>query len=172
MKVNWLWDSRLSERRVKTILRDGKNPRFDIYAEKLLSRIAEPAVVFDLMDETVFAQSWPRVKRKMQEDRWLNKERVIFWQTMYERVCERLKEQGVKLRRPQEVKIPPVRMKLAKQIREAREKLGYTQRDAAKKLGVIQQYVSRIESGYENFSVDTLKRIADVFGKGLVIGLK
>jgi len=59
-----------------------------------------------------------------------------------------------------------------KEIRNLRIKLGYTQEDMAKKLGTAQQYVSKIENGHENFSMDTLARIADVFGKGLVIKLK
>ena len=45
-------------------------------------------------------------------------------------------------------------------------------KNIAKKLGVIQQYISKIENGHENFSVDTLARIADVLGKGLVIKLE
>ena len=75
------------------------------------------------------------------------------------------------MREPRKVKIPPERMKLAQEIRDMRVELGYTQKDMAKRLGVIQQYISKIESGHENFSVDTLKRIADVFGRRLVIGL-
>ena len=75
------------------------------------------------------------------------------------------------MREPRKVKIPPERMKLAQEIRDIRVELGYTQKDMAKRLGVIQQYISKIESGHENFSVDTLKRIADVFGRRLVIGL-
>ena len=42
----------------------------------------------------------------------------------------------------------------------------------AKKLGTVQQYISKIENGHENFSIDALARIADVFEKGLVIRLK
>ena len=141
MKVNWLWDSRLAEAKVKGILRDGKDPRFDIYAEKLLARVSDPATVFELMDEMVFAQNWSKVKKRMQKDQWL-KNKVVFWQTIYERVREKLKERGVKLRVPQEAKIPAVRMGLAQQIKDAREKLGYTQKDMARKLGVIQQYIS------------------------------
>ena len=49
--------------------------------------------------------------------------------------------------------------------------MGYTQEEMAKKLGVIQQYISKLEAGRENLSVDTLKRIADVLGKRLTIQL-
>jgi len=171
MKTNWLWDSRLEERDVRKILKDMSNPRFDIYAEKLFSRVSDPKIAFSIIDKITFCRKWPTIKKRMIKDRWLG-DRVIFWQAIFERIHEGLKERGIKLREPQEVKIPPERMKLAQQIRNLRIKLGYTQEDMAKKLGTAQQYVSKIENGHENFSMDTLARIADVFGKGLVIKLK
>ncbi|MFH1504377.1 MAG: helix-turn-helix domain-containing protein [Candidatus Omnitrophota bacterium] len=106
----------------------------------------------------------------MKKDRWLGN-KVIFWQAVYERVYETLKEQGTKIREPQTVNIPQERMKAARQIRDIRVKLGYTQKDIARKLGVIQQYVSMVESGRENVSVDALTRIAGALGKGLVVKL-
>ena len=171
MKTNWLWDSRLEENDVRKILKDTNNPRFDTYAEKLFSRVSDPKIVFSIIDKVTFCKKWPNIKKRMRKDRWL-KDRVIFWQTIYERVYEGLKGRGIKLREPQKVKIPPERMKLAQQIRGIRMKSGYTQEDIAKKLGTVQQYISKIENGHENLSIDTLTRIADVFGKGLVIKLK
>ena len=171
MKINWLWDSRLSETEVKKILKDENHPKFDIYAEKLFSRVNDPKIAFGVIDKVIFCRKWSSIKKRMKKDRWF-KDKVIFWQTIYELVYVRLKEQGVKIRQPQEVKIPPERMKLARQLKDIRMKLGYTQQDIAKKLGVIQQYVSKIENGHENVSVDTLKRIADVFGKRLIVELK
>ena len=170
MKTNWLWDSRLDEGEVKEILKDENHPKFDIYAEKLLSRVNDPKMVFNIVDKVTFCKKWPNIKKRMRKDRWLES-KVIFWQTIYERVHESLKEQGIKIRKAQKVRISPERAKLAQQIKNTRTKLGYTQEDMAKKLGVIQQYISKIESGRENVSVDTLKRIADAFGKGLVIKL-
>jgi len=171
MKTNWLWDSRLGENKVRKILKDENNPKFDIYAEKLFSRVNDPKMAFSIINKVTFCKKWPSIKKQMRKDRWL-KNRVIFWQTIYERVHEGLKGRGIKLREPQEVNIPPERMKLARQIRDIRMKSGYTQEDIAKKLGSVQQYISKIENGHENLSVDTLTRIADVFGKGLVIKLK
>ena len=170
MKVNWLWDSRLDEKAVVKILKDENHPKFNIYAEKLFSRVSDPVIVFDFISETGFCKKWPVIKKRMKRDRWI-RDRVIFWQTIYERVHERLKEQGIKIREPQEVEISRERIRLAHEIRAIRMKLGYTQKDVAKKLGVIQQYISKIESGHENISVDTLKRIADVFGRRIVIKL-
>ena len=171
MKINWLWDSRIEENEARKILKNAGHPKFDIYAEKLFSRINDPKMVFSIVDKVTFCKKWPAIKKRMRKDLWL-KDRVVFWQTIYERVHERLKEQGIKIRQTQELKVPPERMKLAQQIRKIRIKLGYTQKDIAKKLGVIQQYISKIENGRENVSVDTLTRIADAFGKGLVIRLR
>lgn len=168
VKINWLWDSRLEEGKVKKILKDTTHPKFDIYAEKLFSRVSDPKMIFNIVDKVIFCRKWPCIKKRMQKDRWL-KERVVFWQTIYECALEQLKEQGIKVRKCQERDIPQERMKVAQQIRDIREKLGYTQKDMAKKLGVIQQYISKIENGHENFSIDTARRIADVLGKSLIV---
>lgn len=170
MRINWLWDSRIGETEVKKILKDENHPKFDLYAEKLLSRVSDPKMVFSIVDKVTFCKRWPGIKKRLNKDRWL-KDRVVFWQTIYERIHERLKKEGIKIRQPQEIKVPPERIKLAQQIRQIRLRLGYTQKDLARKLGVIQQYISKIENGRENVSVDTLARIADAFGKGLVIKL-
>lgn len=170
MKTNWLWDSRLSEREVKRILRDEGHPKFDIYAEKLFSRVSDPAVAFSIVDKKTFCQKWPVIKKRMQRDRWI-RNRVIFWQTIYEQVYGEFKKQGVKIRKPVQVVASPERLKIAQQIRNLRIKLGYTQGDLAKKLGVIQQYISKIETGKENISIDTLKKIADAFDCSLIIEL-
>ncbi len=171
MKINWLWDSSLREGKVKKILKDENHPKFDIYAEKLFSRVSNPKMAFGIVDKVTFCKKWPSIKKRMRKDRWL-RDRIVFWQTIYERILEGLKEQGIKIRQSQEVKISPERMKLAQEIRDIRVRLGYTQRNMARKLGVIQQYISKIENGHENFSVDTLKRIADVFDKRLVVALR
>jgi len=171
MKTNWLWDSRLEENDVRKILKDANDPRFDIYAEKLFSRVSDPRMAFSIIDKIIFCKKWPNIKKRIKKDRRLE-DRVIFWQTIYEQVHEGLKGCGIKLREPREVKIPSERMKLARQIRSMRMKSGYTQEDIAKKLGTVQQYISKIENGHENLSVDALTRIADVLGKGLIIKLK
>lgn len=171
MKTNWLWDSRLTEKEAKEILKDEDHPKFNLYAEKLFSRVSDPGVVFSIISEVNFCKKWPSIKKRIRRDRWL-RDRVVFWQTIYERVYKKLKEKGIKIREPEEIKIPQERLSLAHQIKDIRVKLGYTQKDIAKKLGVIQQYISKIETGRENISVDTLKRIADVLGRKLVVDLR
>lgn len=171
MKVNWLWDSRLNEKEARKILKKEGHPKFDMYAERLFSRVSNPKIALGIIDKVTFCKKWPSIKKRMVKDKWL-KDRVAFWQTIYEYLYEKLKEEGVKIRRPQEEKIPAERKKLAHKIRDMRIKLGYTQKDIAKKLGVIQQYISKIENGRENLSIDTLRRIADVLGKKIVVDLK
>jgi len=168
VKINWLWDSRLKEGRVRKILKDGGHPKFDIYAERLLSRVSDPKMVFSIVDKVTFCKKWPSIKKRMKKDLWI-KSRVVFWQTIYERILEQLKEQGIRIRKLQGTEISPERIELSRQIRNIREKLGYTQKDMAEKLGVIQQYISKIENGRENLSMDTARRIADVLGKRLII---
>ncbi len=152
MKTNWLWDIRLTEMRVSKILKDEKDPRFFIYAEKLFSRVSDPKVCFSFMPKHVFCRQWPAIKKRIEKDAWARK-RVAFWQSIYRKI------EG----------IPPERIALAEQIYHIRNQLGYTQKQLATKLGVIQQYVSRLESGRENVTIDTLKNIADVLGKRLNI---
>lgn len=170
MRTNWLWDSRLEERQAARILKNENHPKFDIYAEKLFSRVGDPKVAFSIINKLTFCKKWPSIKKRMRKDRWANS-RAVFWQTIYECVREKLKEQGIKIREPYEARLPEQRKKLAHQIRSTRLKLGYTQEEMARRLGVIQQYVSKVESGRENLSVDTLTRIADVLGKNVVIKL-
>lgn len=170
MKTNWLWDSRLKIGVVKKILMDEKNPRFKIYAGKLISRVSDPKEVFCLIDKITFCRQWPTIKKRLSKDSWLV-ERVKFWQTIYENVYADMKEKGIKIRIATDVEVPPTRRAVAMRIRQLREKLGYTQKDLANKLGVIQQYISKIETGRENISLDTLKKIADVLGCSMYIKL-
>jgi HTH-type transcriptional regulator / antitoxin HipB len=152
MKVNWLWDTRLSETRVKGILKNEKDPRFYIYAEKLFSRVDDPKRAFGYVTKKIFFQQWPIIKRRIQKDAW-GQGKIKFWQTLYDK----------------NIDVSPERMSIAEQIKNIRNQMGCTQKELAKKLGVIQQYVSKLESGRENLTLDTLKRIAEVFGRQLII---
>lgn len=170
MRTNWLWDSRLSEREVRKVLKDEKHPKFNIYMEKLLARTSDPKTVFNNIAKVTFCKKWPSIKKRLVKDAWI-RPRVLFWQTIYERVLEDLRRGGVTIRKSRESDVPKARMDIANQIRNMRVRLGYTQEDMANKLGVIQQYVSKIESGRENATIDSLKRIAAVLGRNLVIKL-
>lgn len=159
MKTNWLWDTRLSEARVKKILEDENNPRFYIYAEKLFSRVSDPQAAFGYIPRNVFCRQWPRIQQRIKKDAWI-RGRTIAWQKVYDQIADQLGVQNNAL---------PERMNVAQQIKDIRIKLGLSQEELAKRLGVIQQFVSKMETGRENLTVDSLKRVADIFGKKLNI---
>jgi len=94
------------------------------------------------------------INERVQKDTWA-KGKADFWQIFYEKV----------------ISISPERRSIAEQIKNIRIQLGYTQTEMAEKLGVIQQFISRLETGRENLTVDTLKRIAELLGKQLTIHL-
>lgn len=171
MKINWLWDTILTEKEVRKILKNEKHPKFEIYAEKLLSRISDPAIVFSYINKINFCRIWPMIKKRLEKDRWV-RNRIILWQVIYERIHAELEEQGIKIRGHKKIKLPEERIKITQQIRSLRKRLGYTQKGLAKKMGVMQQYISKIESGVENVSIDTLKKIADALHSNLIINLK
>ncbi|MBU1122461.1 MAG: helix-turn-helix transcriptional regulator [Candidatus Omnitrophota bacterium] len=171
MKTNWLWDSQISDNEAKGILKDISHPKFDIYAEKLLSRTNDPKFVFSMIDKITFCKKWPTIKKRIIKDHWL-KDKVIFWQTIYTRVKEQLKAEGIKIRISREVKIPSERMEIAKQIKKIRVNKGYSQKDMASRLHVIQQYISKIENGRENLSIDSLVQIANILGRKISIRMK
>lgn len=154
MKIHWLWDTRLSEARVKNILRNENDPRFYIYAEKLFARVVNPKVAFKYVPKEIFYHQWPVIKQRIEKDKWA-KGKVDFWENVYEGLTH----------------ISPERIDIALQIKKMRIKMGYTQAEMAKRLNVIQQYVSRLETGHENLTIDTLKRIANIFNKQLSIRL-
>jgi DNA-binding XRE family transcriptional regulator len=60
-----------------------------------------------------------------------------------------------------------LRLVLAKQIRTIRLTKHLTQEGLAKKARMPQSVIARIESGKHGLSLDTLNRIAQVFGKSV-----
>ena len=109
---------------------------------------------FGYVSKEVFCRQWPVIKKRIAKDAWA-KGKMDFWQGIYERTLS----------------IPPERLGVAERIKELRVQMGYTQKEMAKRLGVIQQYVSRLEAGRENLTLDTLNKIARVFDKHLTIQL-
>ena len=57
------------------------------------------------------------------------------------------------------------RMNLVRQIRELRLKKRLTQKAVAKRAKMPQSVIARLESGEHSFSLDTLQRLASVYGK-------
>ncbi len=171
MRAHWLWDSRLSLEEAKEILKDKDHIKFDLCAENLLAREGNLKEVFKLLDKKIFCQKWPVLKKRMKRDAW-NQTRVTFLQMIYEHLYKEFRKQGVRLREWSEEKIPAERKEIADQIKAIRQSLGYTQKEFAQKMGSIQQYISRLETGRENFSIDTLEQVAKCLNKKLVVSLK
>jgi len=168
MKSEWLWDSKLTERKAAQILKDPKDPRFLLVAEKLIGRLSPPKKIFQFLDKKFFCQNWFRIKKRLKQDAWME-EKVIFWQMIYESLLKELKAQGFKIRTSASSLPNETQQAVARQIRQIREQKKYTQSQLAQKLGVIQPYISRIESGRENCSVETLREVAKALGKKLTI---
>lgn len=61
------------------------------------------------------------------------------------------------------------RLELVREVREARLAKKLTQKQVAKAAGMPQSVVARLESGSHPFSLSTLCRIANVFGKKIVL---
>ena len=49
-------------------------------------------------------------------------------------------------------------------IKQARNQQGLTQKELGKKIGVGEPTVNKYESGKQNLTVETLKRVADALG--------
>ncbi|OHA61837.1 MAG: hypothetical protein A2109_00445 [Candidatus Wildermuthbacteria bacterium GWA1_49_26] len=56
-------------------------------------------------------------------------------------------------------------LKAAMELRKVRKQLHLSQEELAKKMVVKREFISRIESGRQNVTLDTLYRIAEVTGK-------
>lgn len=58
-------------------------------------------------------------------------------------------------------------LKAAIEMRKLRKALRLSQGQLAKKMSVKREFISRIESGTQNVTLDTLYRVAEVTGKNL-----
>jgi len=94
-----------------------------------------------------------------------NRARVIFWQGVYKYLIRDLKVKGTPFVRPKaKVRVVPELQKTRQTIRSMRRSKKMTQADLAREMGVKQQFISKIESGNQNFSVATLEKIERVLG--------
>lgn len=63
-------------------------------------------------------------------------------------------------------------LKAAMELRRLRKELRLSQDELAKKVQVKREFISRIESGRQNVTLETLYRIADVVGKNLQLSFR
>ena len=172
IKRNWLWDAQANEKEAKQILRNEKDPRFFIYAGMLLSRNNDVDYVFSLIEKRVFCQNWPLIKERIEQEGWFSPYKLEFWQPVYEKILKELKVSGVKVHRFPDIPVNKHRFRLAMKLRDLRKEAGYTQEEAAALLGVKQKYVSKLETGRVNASIDALSRIANIYLKTIEIVFK
>jgi len=60
-------------------------------------------------------------------------------------------------------------LEIAYKILQLRKKKKLSQAELAKRIGTKQSNIARMESGQQNFTTDTLQKIADVFGYNLKV---
>lgn len=168
MSKAWQWDVRRSNEEVRQILKNPEHPSFLHYASLLLARVNVPKEVFgEYLGKQDFCVEWPKIKRRMRKDQW-DHGRIQFWQEIYRHLKEDLKAKGIRLRRPSSLAAQgSLRARMGKRIREIRHSKKITQADMARGAGLTQQFVSKIEQGTENVSLDTLERIQKVLKKDL-----
>lgn len=160
-KACWQWDIRRSDQEIRKILKNPGHPSFFHYAALLLARTNVPREVFrQYLRKEDFCVAWNKIKRRMRKDQ-LSRERVQFWEAIHRHVKKDLKAKGIKLWKPAKKIIPEssLRVRVGKRIREIRQSKKMTQAELARETGLTQQFLSKIEQGTENVSLDTLERI-------------
>lgn len=169
IKNNWLWDVKATEEEVKKILSDAKEPRFLFYAGLLLSRNHDPSYVFTFIDKEIFCWYWPLIRERLDRGGWFSPYKSDYWQPIYETTLNALKKTGKDIPQFPAIAMTKDRFYLALEIRKLRKYAKLNQKDLARRLGVKQQYVSKLETGRVNPSLETLGKIANIFGKRLQI---
>lgn len=169
MSKGWQWDVGRPDEKIRVILKNPHHPSFIHYASLLLARTNTPKMVFEeYLEKPVFCLQWSAIKRHMRKDR-LNHERIQFWEQIYRHLKEAMTARGIKLRQSS---IPPaedsLRVKIGKRIQSLRKSKNLTQADVAQGAGLTQQFLSKIERGSENISLDTLERLQKYFKEELI----
>ena len=168
MPKAWQWDVKRPDKEIRQILKNPEHPSFLHYASLILARNNVPKEVFgEYLEKRDFCVEWPNIKRRMRKDRW-DLGRVQFWEAIYRHVKEDLKAKGLRLRQP--VPVPEdssLRARVGKRLSELRRSKKMTQAGLARGAGLTQQFVSKIEKGTENISLDTLERIQKFLGENL-----
>ena len=63
-------------------------------------------------------------------------------------------------------------LQAAIELRKLRQKMKLTQAELAKKMQVEREFVTRIESGRQNITLDTCYRIAEATNRDFIFGFK
>ena len=60
-------------------------------------------------------------------------------------------------------------LEIAYKILQIREQIGMSQKELARKIGTTQSNIARMETGEQNFTANTLQKIASAFSRNLKI---
>jgi len=167
--MNWLWDVRKNEDEAKVFIQDPDNPRFLNYVTRLLSRNNDLGYVFSILDKQHFCEYWPLIQDRINKTGWFSPYKSDFWQPVYEKTLKELKKNGIHIHEFPNISAPKYKFDLARQIRKARIERGLSQKELAEYLRVTQQYISRVETGRVNMSIDAIYAIANFLLKGIEI---
>ncbi len=63
-------------------------------------------------------------------------------------------------------------LEIAYQVLQLRRKARISQQEFAKRIGTTQSNIARMENGGQNFTIETLERIAKTFHKNLEVSIK
>lgn len=162
MKQDWLWDKNIPEKQAIKILHNSLHPQFISLASLLLSRKNTPREIFQIyLKPEEFCRQWAVIKQRMKKDSW-NSPRIEFWQAIYEKLLEKYRVKRMDIFPKNKLKIVnEFCLEVGEKIKTLRKQKKLTQKMLAKKLNISQQMISRIESGRENVSLLTLKKIID-----------
>ena len=164
IRKNWYWDLNLPESKIKKILAREDDPRFVKIAGTLLSRVEDPAQVFNLMSPAAFCRRWHALEREIQSDEW-NKAKAAFWKATYLRLSKELRDKGEKIRKPEVIERDAFDRALIEKVKQCRRTAVMSQKELAQFMGYSQQFISGIETGRENIGVEFLKKLARVTGQ-------
>lgn len=169
MPKAWQWDVGRSDDEIRQILKNPGHPRFIHYASLLLARTNVPKAVFgEYLAKRDFCIEWQKIKRRMRKDKW-DRGRIQFWEAIYDHLKKGLKADGLILRQPSRpARQDSLRARVGKRIRETRLSRKITQAGLARGARLTQQFVSKIEKGTENVSLDTLERIQKFLNEDLL----
>ena len=170
MRRDWLWDKNISKGQAARILSNYAHPQFISLSSLLLARKNTPREVFqDYLKPEEFCRHWTEIKRRMRKDAW-NNPRIEFWQAIYEKLLERYRAKGINVFPKGKTKaVNQFCLWIGERIKTLRKQRKLTQKMLAKRLNISQQMISRIESGRENISLLTLKKITAELGAEISI---
>lgn len=172
MNNTWLWDLEINDSAARRILSDPEDPRFIRIAALMLARVNDTGKILgNYISPEIFCRNWAQIKKEMRKNRW-DEPRIIWWQAIYEKVYEKLKKKGFRIRSEESGEaIGPLNRRLGNKVRSLRRAKEMSQAELAERMGTSQQWISLVERGKVNLTLSLLERIAGALETDLTIDL-